>query len=388
MLPVKLLFLEIIQFREFVKSKFIVMRIVIISLLFLLAATHLFAQSNQVKAADTISYSSNIDAVSDTIPNMNLFADDTPMDLTLKYDITSFIKNKVKGKYLDAELLVHYKDYTATKNIRLKARGNNRRDQCFFPPIFLNFKTDPIKSTELKGIKKIKLVTHCSSSKSYTDYILKEYLVYKLYNILTDYSFRVKLLNMKYIDTGKRDRNYERFGILIEPLDLLTKRTHSIEIESPVVRGEDVIEKEADLVAMFQYMIGNTDWRIKVGHNTKFIKSMTKVTPQVSPVPYDFDYAGFVGTHYSHPQEWTSIESVQEREYMGYCRDSDEEYLKTINKFIDKKDEFLATINSFKYLDEREKKSLTKYIESFYNQLDNPKSFINILESECRDKDF
>ena len=364
------------------------MKIFIISLLLLSASVHLVAQSSKVETADTIRHSSDIDAVSDTIPNMNLFGEDTPMDLTLKYDITSFIKHKVEGKYLDAELIVHYKDYSATKTIRLKARGNNRRDQCFFPPIFLNFKTDPIKNSELKGIKKIKLVTHCSSSKAYTNYILKEYLVYKLYNILSDQSFRVKLLNMKYIDTGKKEHNYERFGILIEPLDLLTKRTGSIEIEAKIVNATDVIEDEADLVALFQYMIGNTDWRIKVGHNMKFMKSMTKVTPKVTPVPYDFDYAGFVGTHYSHPQEWTSIESVLDREYMGYCRSTDEEYLKTINKFIDKKDEFLETINSFNYLDKRERKSLVKYIESFYSQIEDTKSFISILKDECRNNDF
>ncbi|MCF6358190.1 MAG: hypothetical protein L3J54_10330, partial [Draconibacterium sp.] len=317
-----------------------------------------------------------------------LFREYIPIDLTLKYDITSFIKNKVKGKYLDAELIVQYKDYSATKNIRLKARGNNRRDQCFFPPIYLNFKTSPIQNTELKGIKKIKLVTHCSSSKSYTGYILKEYLVYKLYNILTDYSFRVKLLNMNYIDTGQKERNYERFGILIEPLDLLIKRTESIEIEANVIKATDVIEEEADLVALFQYMIGNTDWRIKVGHNTKFIKSLTKVTPQVSPIPYDFDYAGFVGTHYSHPQEWTSIENVRDREYLGYCRDNDEAYLKVIRKFIDKKDEILETINSFNYLDERERESLVKYIESFYSQIEDTKDFLYILKNECRENDF
>ena len=349
---------------------------------------NLLAQSNKLKTADTISYSSNIDAVSDTIPNMNLFDEETPMDLTLKYDITSFIKNKVDGEYLDAELFIEYKNYSVTKKIRLKARGNNRRDQCFFPPIYLNFKTDPITSTELEGIKKIKLVTHCSTSKSYTNYILKEYLVYKLYNILSDYSFRVKLLNMEYIDTGKKERNYKRFGILIEPLDLLTKRSRSIEVESAFVKGIDVFEDEADLVALFQYMIGNTDWRIKSGHNTKFMKSLTKVTPKVSPVPYDFDYAGFVGTHYSHPQEWTSIKYVTQREYMGYCRNTDEEYLITINKFIDKKDEILQAINSFNYLDERERKSLVDYIENFYDLLERPQNFIYTLKNECRNNNF
>jgi hypothetical protein len=342
------------------------------------------AQSEKISISDTISYNSSIDAVSDTLPNLNLFEDETPMDLTLKYDITSFIKNKMKGDYLDAELQVHYKNYTDTKNIRLRARGNNRREQCFFPPILLNFKTDPIKNSELEGYHKIKLVTHCSTSKGHIDYLLKEYLAYKLYNVLTNNSFRVKLLNMRYIDTGKKERNYDRYGILIEPSELLAARQNSIEIDGNIIRRDNVIEQDADIVALFQYMIGNTDWRIKGGHNIKYIKSLTKLIQKVTPIPYDFDFSGFVETHYSHPQSWTSIKSVKEREYLGYCRDSDEAYLKTINLFLDKKDQILKTIESFSYLPEQERNNLKKYIESFYELLDNPNRFIAILKSECR----
>lgn len=342
------------------------------------------AQSEKINSIDTIPYNSSIDAVSDTLPNLDLFADETPMDLTLKYDITSFIRNKMKGEYLDAELLLHYKNYSESKNIRLKARGNNRRQQCFFPPIFLNFKTDPIGNTELQGINKIKLVTHCSTSKVHIGYLLKEYLVYKLYNVLTDNSFRVKLLEIKYIDTGKKKKNYDEYGILIEPIELLVARKESIEVDGKIIRENNVIEEDADIVALFQYMIGNTDWRIKGGHNTTYIKSLTKLTDKVTPIPYDFDFAGFVGTHYSHPQSWTSIKNVKEREYLGYCRNSDEAYLKTINLFLDKKDQIIKTIESFSYLSEREREAAVKYIESFYGLLNYPDRFISTLKSQCR----
>jgi hypothetical protein len=342
------------------------------------------AQSEKINYSDTISYNSSIDAVYDTLPNLNLFVDETPMDLTLKYDITAFIRNKMKGEYLDAELLVHYKNYTETKNIRLKARGNNRREQCFFPPIFLNFENDPIVNSELERFNKIKLVTHCSTSKSYTDYLLKEYLAYKLYNVLTDNSFRVQLLDIKYIDTGKKERNYDKYGILIEPIELLVARKKSIEVNGEIIRENNVIEEEADIVALFQYMIGNTDWRIKGGHNIKYIKSLTKLTDKVTPIPYDFDFAGFVGAHYSHPQSWTSIKSVKEREYLGYCRNSDEAYLKTINLFLDKKDQMIKSIESFSYVSVEERERLIKYIESFYVLLNNPNRFISTLKSQCR----
>lgn len=350
----------------------------------LLIAFSVSAQTGKIDPSDTIPYNSSIDAVSDTLPDLSLFVDETPITLTLKYDITSFIRNKMKGEYLEAELDVEYKNYTSNKNIRLKARGNNRREQCFFPPIYLNFKTDPIQNSELKGFKKIKLVTHCSSSESHVDYLLREYLVYKLYNILTDNSFRVKLLDIKYIDTGKKERNYERYGVLIEPIELVVKRTESVEIDGKVIKEENVVEADADIAALFQYMIGNTDWRIKGGHNTKYIKSLTKLTQKVTPVPYDFDFAGFVGTHYSHPQSWTSIKDVKEREYLGYCRANNAAYLETINLFLDKKDEILQTIEAFTYLDERDRKNLKAYIKSFYNEMDKPERFISLLKNECR----
>jgi hypothetical protein len=248
----------------------------------------------------------------------------------------------------------------------------------------LNFKTDPIETTELKGMKKIKLVTHCSTSKSYTYYLLREYLAYKLYNVLSDNSFRVKLLKIKYIDTGKKKRNYDKYGILIEPIELLTKRINATEIDGIYVDKDKVIDYDTDVVAIFQYMIANTDWRIKGGHNMKYIKSLTDLSPKVIPVPYDFDFSGFVGTHYSMPQEWCSIDDVKQREYLGYCRSTEEDYMKVINLFVEKKDEIINTIQSFEYLDERDRNQLANYVETFYDQTIRPERFINTLKAQCR----
>lgn len=360
---------------------------VLLSLTFVVCSSFVL-RSQTVNDSDTISFNSPIEAVSDTIEDISIFDDDAPMALKLKYDITSFLKNKMKGEYLDAELTINYKDDSITKNIRLKARGNNRKKTCFFPPIYLNFKTDPIEKSELEGYKKVKLVTHCSTSKMYHEYVLKEYLVYKLYNVISENSFRVKMVNIEYVDTGKKERNYTKHGILIEPVDLLAKRRNAVEIDGVYVRGENVIQLHADRMAFFQYMIGNTDWRLKSGHNTKFLKSYKEMTSKVIPVPYDFDYAGFVGTHYGHPQTWTSIETTKEREYMGYCRSNDEAYLETIDFYRSKKTEILETINSFTLLSERSRKDLINYIEDFYALIDNPKYFLTLLRSECRSGDF
>jgi hypothetical protein len=348
---------------------------------------YLLSQNNTITSTDSIESNSHFSAVLDTISDYDVFADDIPLDITLTYDISSFIRNKNKGEYIDAVMEIHYnKNQVQTKNIRIKARGNFRRGHCLFPPIHLNFTTDPIENKVLKGTKKLKLVTHCSTTKEYKKYILKEYLAYKLYNVLSEKSFRVKLLNITYIDTGKKKKHYKQYGFLIEPIDLVAKRNKSIEVESTIIRKENVVEEDADRVALFQYMIANTDWRIKGGHNTKYLKSLTEVTDKVVAVPYDFDFSGFVGTRYSHPQEWSSIDDVTEREYLGYCRDNDQKYLDNIKRFVDKEEEIIKTINDFSYLDERERKYLNKYIATFFRRLNRPESFLITLKNECRSR--
>lgn len=342
-----------------------------------------FAQNIDSISVDSLSNNFYFEPVVDTIPDLNIFENESPLNITLKYDITSFMRNKQKGEYHDAELQIHYDDnQTINKNIRLKARGNFRRDNCIFPPIHLNFKTDPIESSELMG--KIKLVTHCKSVKGYEDYILKEYLAYKLYGVISEYSFRVRLLNISYIDTGKRKKKYESLGFLIEPLEILSKRKEAIIVDPTVIRRDNVIEELADQVALFQYMIANTDWRIKGGHNIKYIKLLNLYTTKVVPVPYDFDFSGFVGTSYSFPQTWTSIQSVKEREYLGYCRKTDEAYLKNIKKFNDKSEEIFETIDSCLLLDDKEKERLSSFIQDFYHKLSKPDKFVRTLRNQCR----
>jgi hypothetical protein len=321
--------------------------------LIILAFPYILWSQSEVKVpVDSLYNSSPLGEVTDTVPDIDFFGTDESLPITLKYDITSFIRHKNKGEYLDAEMTISYKDSPpVTKNIRIKARGNFRRGQCYFPPIYLNFKTDPIQNTELKGMKKVKIVTHCSSSKSNQKYLLKEYLAYKLFNVLSDNSFRVHLLDISYIDTGKKKKNYEAYGFIIEPVELVAKRQNSVLVDPMIVRGTNIKNESADLVALFEYMIANTDWRFKSGHNIKYIKSLSEVTDKVIAVPYDFDFSGFVDAFYSFPQEWSTVKDVKEREYLGYCRNDEKEYLKVMATFQEKKQDILETINSFSYLD-------------------------------------
>ena len=127
------------------------MKKLLLSLSILAFPFFLWAQSKN----DSTGYYSYLGEVIDTVPNESFFEIDEPLPITLKYDITSFVKNKRDGEYLDAVLTVEYQGVEPiSKNIRIKARGNFRRGECFFPPLFLNFKTSLL--TRLSGIFPLK----------------------------------------------------------------------------------------------------------------------------------------------------------------------------------------------------------------------------------------
>src|SRR5690606_9238581 len=77
----------------------------------------------------------------------------------------------------------------------------------------------------IKPHNKLKLVTHCLDDKNDgQENLLKEYLAYKLYNELTDQSYRVQLIRINYVDTKGKVSKIRRYGIIIEDTDEMAER--------------------------------------------------------------------------------------------------------------------------------------------------------------------
>jgi len=96
---------------------------------------------------------------------------------------------------------------------------------------------------------------------------LKEYLAYKIYNILSPVSFRVRLIRMKYVDTGRKGKMTESWAFMIEPEGLLAGRLEAIPIKNDELSMARMEKGSMDLVAMFMFMIGNSDYSIVGRHN-------------------------------------------------------------------------------------------------------------------------
>lgn len=318
--------------------------------------------------------------------SIKLFDSDEVMDLALRFDITYFRKKKPDVEYLPAVLTYYTGDKdSVNKNIKLRARGEMRRMYCDFPPISLNFKLKDSVSTEFDGIDKLKLVTYCKLG--YGDYVLKEYLIYKLYNLLTDVSLRVRLLRINYINTAKEKKKKPiiQYGFVIEPVKLLEKRTNSVEVRSNYLSQKVIRQDMMDRFAIFNYMIGNTDWSVPNLHNSLILaKPGETLSGLALIVPFDFDYSGLVNADYAVPFETLPIKTVRERLYMGICR-SEEVFKSDIKEFADKKEEFYKVINEFPYLKPRSKKDVIAYLEQFFSDFDKRNTIVYKIKGTCKD---
>lgn len=319
-----------------------------------------------------------------SIRSLRLFEDGDLIEITLRFDLSTYLREKTKKEYMKAEIVLHVNETDSiSKKIRLKTRGDFRNKYCNFAPIELNFKNANLGFTDLNKISKIKLTTQCRTSQQDEAYIFKEYLAYKFFNVLTDTSFRVRLVKSTFIDSEKKRKPIIHYGFFIEPLELLAARTNTSEVKALSITQKNITPLTMDRFALFNYMIGNFDWSIPGQHNVKVLKSLTNLNIVTGiAVPYDFDWSGLVNAAYAIPAEEVGVATVRERLFMGICR-SKEVFQKDLKIFEEKKEEFYRIINEFPYLKEKDKRYMIDYLDEFFVQIKG-NNFIFYLQNTCK----
>lgn len=320
-----------------------------------------------------------------TLKKFNLFTDDKQLEISLQFDLTAYFRTKPRPDYLKALMTLYLcEDDSVTREIGLRTRGIFRYEKCSFAPIELNLRKANFGYSDLNKISKIKLVTQCASGPDFEDYLLREYLIYKLFNVLTDTSFRVRLLKVNYIDSQKKRKSVKQFGFFIEPVAMLAARTKTVPINVRSVNQKNILPRVMDRLAIFNYMIGNFDWSVAGQHNVRVIKSLVIDTAQLGiAVPYDFDWAGLVNASYAIPPEDLKIHSVRERIYRGACR-TREEYAKDLDLFIAKKEAIFRVVNDFPYLNQKVKKEIINYLGEFFDGSSGKRPVINDFLTRCK----
>jgi hypothetical protein len=330
--------------------------------------------------------SAQIDSSDTAKKSLMLFGEEKPLEITLRFDLTTYFRIKPQEDYLKANLTFHFsRTDSLSRDIRLKTRGVFRNQYCFFPPIELNFKKTYFGYTDLDSITKLKLVTQCSSGRFKENYILREYLAYKLFNVLTDTSFRVRLLTINYVDSENKRKPEQQTGFFLEPADMLVARTKCVQIKVATLTQKSIVPAIMDRFAIFNYMIGNYDWAVPGQHNVLVIRPLDSTPNGLDiAIPYDFDWTGVVNASYAVPAEIIGTENVRERIFEGVCR-TREVFNNDLDLFLARKKDFYRVVNEFPYIDQKDKKDITKYLDGFFNQLEGKRdAILYYLLSSCK----
>jgi hypothetical protein len=313
-----------------------------------------------------------------------LFSSHEILQLTIKGDYKTILKDIGDDRDEHPASLEYIENGdTIRLDINISTRGNFRRkaSNCNFPPLRLNFKKKQVENTLFEGIDKIKLVTHCKSkSEKFEQYAIDEYLVYRVYNIITDTSFRVRMALINYLDTVTHKKTQESFAFFIETDDAFEDRMGMVESKQKYLLQENTMYHHMGVLAMFEYMIGNTDWAVSTLHNIKLF-SLDSLQPPYA-VPYDFDWCGAVNAFYAVPLPRFELESVQDRLFRGYCRPM-EDYLEYAGHFLEKKADIYTLIENFDLLDKGEKKRLIKYYDDFYTVISDENALRMEFTKSC-----
>ena len=250
----------------------------------------------------------------------------------------------------------------------LRARGRFRRRTCEFPPLRIDFSKKDLRARGLLDFDDLKLVTHCMEGRAGKEAVLREYLVYKIYSQLTEKSLRAQLVEVTYKDTESNSKQ-TAYGILLEDVDELAARLGSEECDECYgLTAMDMVQKNLQTHAMFQYMIGNADWSLSQMRNLKIMKPIDGSAYWLTP--YDFDFSGLVDADYALPRRELGQEKVGERVYLGSER-TDMELEATADYFRSKKGELLELVEDFDLLSKRSRRKVTEYLNDFYEALDN-----------------
>jgi hypothetical protein len=266
-------------------------------------------------------------------------------------------------------------------NAMAKTRGHFRREKqnCKMPPILLDIPGEErIKHTVFEGQKKLKLVVPCQGE----DYVIREWLVYKLYNLISDKSFKAKLVQIDFEDSLKQRKPETRYCILLEDEKKMAERNNSFVWKQKMLDMKSTDENEFKKMAVFQYMIGNTDWGIPYLQNIVLITQDSLMLPFA--VPYDFDHAGIVDASYAAPAPELEIASDKIRLYRGYCESDLKSFQPTFDLFNRLKPDIYNLYTSCPLLSSKYVKFVKRFLDDFYNTINNKRSIESEFGAPCR----
>jgi hypothetical protein len=341
----------------------------------------LLFSTTAITQAQTASSSSAVQSDGKT---KSLFEADEVLHIQITGKLSDVLNDRGENpKYHSFTLSYFNKDSSKVSiPVKIKTRGHFRKmpANCTWPPLLINFaKKDVPASSLFEGQDKLKLVMPCRGD----EYVVREWLLYKLYNIITPKSFRARIVRVTMEDSIKRKQT-SFYGILLEDELQMARRNNVVVVERKLLNPLNTEPGAFLNTAVFQYMIGNTDWSVQFQQNIRLVAKESMGIP--ATVPYDFDHSGLVNAPYAKPAEELEMNSVTERRYRGYCIADMKTYDAVIALFNQLKNDFYSVYSRCSLLDARYVKTATRYLDDFFKIINDPKALKEAFSYPCDPK--
>lgn len=330
-------------------------KVILLSLILVLSQIVLRAQENTIKPG----------LKTDKPGIFQMLSQADWLELNIETDMQQLLTGKRTEKLQPAKLSYRLDGQAFEWDIEIKTRGRFRLMNCDFPPLELKFKKDDLATSGLAPFDELKLTTHCLASPGDSrELVLREYLAYRIYNTLTDSSFKVQLAEITYIDSSGKIKPMTRWAFVMESMDELLARLQSEECECFGITPEQITPFSQSLMAVFQFMIGNADWNVLHSRNIKLVRTDSS-SPWVV-IPHDFDFSALVGAPYAIPSKDLGQTEITQRIFLGPNLPDD--YLERALVLVNvNKETLLSMIKRFKKLPRGARKETYRYLKSFYD---------------------
>jgi hypothetical protein len=327
----------------------------------------------------------------------SLFTDDTVMKLSIPLDFGDLCRPRETENCEFTPATLIYGDASGSKRslpIEVKIRGGWRSltQNCSVPLLWIRFDEEAAIGSPFEGQSLLPLTTHCGKGISikalargtrksdYEQYLLREFLAFRTYNVLSEYSLRTRLVRIAYTDSKWLSKGVLHYAFFTEHFDSMAARTGSTRLERGSFDQELLDAQSAARVALFQFMIGNTDWSIVRERNTVLL--MDGNGKQL-PVPYDLDMSGLVDADYAGPAPALPIKNVRERYFLGLCQPGTE-WDALFAYFEGKRDTVLGLAERLPGLSRASKRWIQYYLENFFEILESPTARQQEITGACR----
>lgn len=310
---------------------------------------------------------------------------------TLKVEITAPLNTLVRERPDEEEMpgTFSYRAADGTPvslDIQVRARGNFRYKFCDFPPMTLNFRRSQVEGTLFENQNRLKLVGHCKITRRYEQSVLREYLAYRLLNLMTDKSFRVRLLEVTWVDSEERRGRMVRSAFLIEHRNRLAARIGMEPQEIEFTEVNAVQPDHLNLTSLFQYLIGNVDFSPIAGsggeccHNYEMFGTSTD---SLVAIPFDFDFSGIVNAPNAIPDTERGVRRVGQRVYRGWCENNGL-VGQSISAFQESRETLYAEAAGLEELEPSVRERIADYMDGFYDIVSDPAAVERKIIGHCR----